>query len=327
MVRVSLIVTLLNEAASIASLMDSILAQTRPPHEVVVVDGGSSDATVAIVESYQDRLPLKVYIQPGANISQGRNLAIQRAEGEVIAVTDAGVRLHPRWLEELLLPFESASLPLVVGGFFLPAPGTNFQRAMGATVLPTVEDIDPAAFLPSSRSVAFPKEAWRRIGGYPEWLDYCEDIVFDLRLKEAGYPFRWRPQAVVYFRPRPTLMAFFRQYFRYARGDGKANLWLRRHLARYAAYLGAAVALVAGWWLPPLWLLPLAGAAAHLYRPYRRLGGWWPGLPLGDRVATLLYVPLIRVTGDVAKMVGYPVGRWWRRRHHPPPWRNPSRPG
>ena len=42
----------------------------------------------------------------------------------------------------------------------------------------------PARFLPSSRSVAFRKSAWTAIGGYPAWLDYGEDIVFDLALQE-----------------------------------------------------------------------------------------------------------------------------------------------
>ena len=44
--KVSLIATVLNEAATITALFDSILAQTRPPDEVVVVDGGSADETV-----------------------------------------------------------------------------------------------------------------------------------------------------------------------------------------------------------------------------------------------------------------------------------------
>ena len=51
---------------------------------------------------------------------------------------------------------------------------------------PTRDEVDPATFLPSSRSVAFRKAAWAAVGGYPEWLDYCEDLVFDLSLRERG---------------------------------------------------------------------------------------------------------------------------------------------
>ena len=100
---------------------------------------------------------------------------------------------------------------------------------MGATVLPTVDEVKPESFLPSSRSVAFTKAAWEAAGGYPEWIDYCEDLIFDFRLRDVAGPFAWAPEAVAHFRPRGSLKAFFKQYYRYARGDGKADLWRKKH--------------------------------------------------------------------------------------------------
>ncbi|MCX7671294.1 MAG: glycosyltransferase, partial [Anaerolineae bacterium] len=81
--RVSVICTVLNEGDAIRRLLDSLLAQTRPPDEVVIVDGGSRDQTVAILREYADRLPLQVLVEPGANISRGRNVAIAAATGAV----------------------------------------------------------------------------------------------------------------------------------------------------------------------------------------------------------------------------------------------------
>ena len=127
----------------------------------------------------------------------------------------------------------------------MPDPQTPFEIAMGATVLPTLAEVDPATFLPSSRSVAFTKTAWAAAGGYPEWLDYCEDLIFDFRLREVAGPFGWAPDAVAHFRPRGSLAAFFKQYYRYARGDGKADLWRKRHAIRYATYLVALPGLLA----------------------------------------------------------------------------------
>ncbi|MGQ9593265.1 MAG: glycosyltransferase, partial [Anaerolineae bacterium] len=86
--RVSVVATVKDEGQSIRGLLDSLAAQTRPPDEVVLVDGGSQDDTVAQIQGYADRLPLRVLVEPGANISRGRNLAIAAATGEVIA--DAG---------------------------------------------------------------------------------------------------------------------------------------------------------------------------------------------------------------------------------------------
>ncbi|MDP2728372.1 MAG: glycosyltransferase, partial [Dehalococcoidia bacterium] len=158
---VTLICTVLNEEATIATLLDSILAQSRRPDEVIVVDGGSRDRTLEVLRSYQDRLPLRILLEPGCNISQGRNRAVQAAVGEVIASTDAGVRLDPKWLEALIEGLGRQSRPAVVCGFFVADPQGIFEKALGATTLPNLEEIDPARFLPSSRSVAFLKEAWQ----------------------------------------------------------------------------------------------------------------------------------------------------------------------
>jgi glycosyltransferase involved in cell wall biosynthesis len=387
---ISVIATVLNEGESIRRLMDSLAAQTRPPDEIVIVDGGSRDNTVAILQEYAGRLPLRVLVEPGCNISAGRNRAIAAAQGDIIASTDAGVVLSAGWLEHLTAPFENPAAQ-VVSGFFRAEACTPFELAMGATVLPLVEEIDPATFLPSSRSVAFRKSAWAAVGGYPEWLDYCEDLIFDLRLRQelkvkslklkvelpvASYQlpesekekgesiklkapvnpgletenakletgnsklstqysvlstsaFDFAPDALVDFRPRGSLRAFFKQYYRYARGDGKADLWRKRHAIRYLTYLVAAPGvLLAGLRLHPLlWALCIPGAVYYFGQPYRRL----PKLlqrpenrnlvpTPGALLEVLLLIPVIRVVGDVAKMLGYPVGRWWRLRNRPPDW-------
>jgi len=320
---VSVVVTVRDEAESIGRLLTSLAAQTRAPDDVVVVDGGSTDGTPAILAAWAERgdLPLVVLSRPGANISAGRNAAIGAARGPIVACTDAGVRLEPGWIEALVAPFATGER--FVAGFFASDPSGAFETALGATTLPERAEIDPGRFLPSSRSVAFRKEAWAAAGGYPEWLDYCEDLVFDFRLREAVGPAAFAPEAVAHFRPRPTLAAFARQYYRYARGDGKAGLWAGRHLVRYGTYLvvGPAVALVALRVSPWAWAALAAGLGAMLRAPFGRLARQWAPLSAPERVAAALWVPAIRVTGDGAKMVGYPAGLLWRWRHRPPAWR------
>jgi glycosyltransferase involved in cell wall biosynthesis len=314
--NVSLIVTVKNEAGSIGALLDSIAAQTRPPDEVAVCDGGSTDGTLDMLRR-ETRFLIHVVERPGSNISQGRNAAIAAASGEIIASTDAGVRLDRCWLQSLISALEQNPNAAVVSGFFLPETHTLFEIAMGATVLPERRDIRPETFLPSSRSVAFKKEAWAAVGGYPEWLDYCEDLIFDFALREKYGAFAFAPEAIVYFRPRGSLTAFFKQYYRYARGDGKANLWLKRHLIRYATYLAAVPGLlllsaaVSPWFL----LLGVGGGIVYTRTPYRRL---WPklrGMSLVDKAKAIALVPIIRVVGDAAKMIGYLVGVIWRMGH------------
>lgn len=101
------------------------------------------------------------------------------------------------------------------------------------------------------------------------------------------------------------------------RGDGKADLWRTRHAVRYVTY-GLIVPLI--FWLglaihPVLWLLYGVGGGLYLRQPYRRL---WVVLDkaqsttLMTRLHAIALIPVIRVTGDIAKMLGYPVGVWWR---------------
>lgn len=324
----SVIATVYNEGASVRRLLDSLAMQTRPPDEVVIVDGGSTDDTVAHLRAYQGRLPLQVIVAPGANISQGRNRAAAAAAGDVLAITDAGVTLPPDWLAHLTAPFAAPNAPDVVSGFFAADPHTVFEAALGATVLPLADEVNPATFLPSSRSVAVRRAAFSAVGGYPAWLDYCEDLIFDINLR-ARSSFGFAPGACVAFRPRESWRAFFVQYYRYARGDGKADLWRKRHAIRYLTYLVVGPGLV---WLAvavhPAWGLALvAGAAAYTRRPYarlphvmRRYAERATVTPL-DWVRAVLMVPLVRVVGDVAKMLGYPVGWAWRLRERPPDWR------
>jgi glycosyltransferase involved in cell wall biosynthesis len=297
----------LNEAGTLDVLLDSVARQSLPPDEVVIVDGGSTDSTVELLHGWRSRLPLRVIEAPGATISRGRNVAIAATRAEIVAVTDAGVWLEPEWLSHLCEALGSDVD--VVSGFFCAAPRSTFERALGATTLPEVADVDPERFLPSSRSVVFRRAAWERVGGYPEWLDYCEDLVFDLVLRQAGCRFAFAPNAIAHFRPRPTLRAFFRQYYLYARGDGKADLWRLRHAIRYATYLVASTILLRRSRLA--WLL-LVGGIAYIRRPYTRVQ--WSGLTRSQKLVALALVPVIRGVGDVAKMLGYPVGVLWRLR-------------
>jgi glycosyltransferase involved in cell wall biosynthesis len=300
---VSLVITILNEGESITTLLDSILAQHRRPDEVVIVDGGSRDSTLAVVERYRSRLPLKVLVEQGANISRGRNIGIATAAHEIIAVTDAGVRLDPDWLAQLVAPFERDNPPEFVSGFFLPETEGVFEHALAMTTLPAPAEMGKGRFMPSSRSVAFTKTIWQVVGGYPEWMTWSEDVLFDLALMRRNVQIEYVQAAVAWFRPRASLRAFAKQYRNYAYGDGQGLLWTRRHLIRYVTYLGLLpfVLWLTGKYRAVGLLLLGVGAFGMFWTPLKR--HWHSGK---YRWAALPLIPLIRITGDIAKMWGYP---------------------
>ena len=64
----------------------------------------------------------------------------------------------------------------------------------------------------------------------------------------------------------------------------------------------------------PLWLLYVIGGAAMFGKAWRRLARMWGDLTFAHKIQAALWVPVIRISGDIAKMIGYPAGVWWRWR-------------
>lgn len=303
MSRICLITTTLEEAEGIAEFMDSILAQTRAPDRVVLADGGSTDGTVDIARAYADRLPLTVIVIEGANRSRGRNAAVNASDELIIACVDAGCALEPNWLETITRPLVERPDVDVVAGYYEPEPRTLMEQASAAALVPRAGEVDPDAFLPSSRSIAFRRSAWEKAGGYPEWTPFNEDTVFDVALKRAGATFIFEPRAIVHWRPQGRPARIFRQFFRYARGDGLSGLWFGHYAKAYAelAVAAAIVALAAA--ASPDWLWALAGLA----------GVYW--LRVGARArrrgagtAAALLAPVAMMIVDVAHVCGYTIG-------------------
>lgn len=297
--KVSLVTTVKDAAEAIGPFLESLAAQARQPDEVVVVDGGSTDGTV---ERLREAGGILLLEEPGANIARGRNLAIAAATHDVIAVTDADCVLEPEWLERLLVPLEDGAD--VAMGFYRPIADGFLPACMAAVNLPDADEIDPARFLPSARSVAFRREAIEAAGGYPEWLDIGEDMYVNHRWRELGMDLRFAPDAVVRWRLRGTLRETWTQYYRYARGDAMAGMFPERHALRFAVYGGALAA-----WGSRGGVRKLAAAAAGLAyaaRPLRRAMRRFDD-PI-ERAAALVSVPALMAFVDAAKMAGYLAG-------------------
>ncbi len=305
---VSLITTVFNEERSIGALLDSIIRQRRQPDEIVIVDAGSTDRTREIIEGYIARgLRAILLVEPDASRAHGRNLAISRASGEIIASIDAGCLAEQEWLAELVAPFESLNPPEVVSGYYVPGGVVRFEEAVAVATVPALNEVNPDTFLPSSRSVAFLRAAWRQVGGYPEHVEFAEDTLFDTYLKGIGCRFHFQPTARVRWRMASSLPAVFRQFRNYAVSDGELGQLFPHYQKAFLLPIAVAFALL----LTALsgWLALLFPVLAGLYwgryfRRARRRGA-------EPRVAA--YAPLINFTVDLAHILGYSIGYLRRR--------------
>lgn len=311
--KTSLIVTVLNEAKTISSLLDSIVSQSLQPHEVIFVDAGSGDKTVGIIKNYSIIIKnLRVLVKKGTNRSVGRNEAVKRAKGDIIAVTDAGCVLDKNWLSEMTKPL-SVEKNSVVAGYYLPQRDTIFQKCVAPYFCVMPEEIKKNSrkkgfeFLPSSRSLAFRKSVWEQVGGYPGKLNYCEDLVFDQKIKKAGYKIIFNPKAIVYWPQKKSFRAVFRQFYHYAYGDGQVFLspyqtHTRKILFLYFRYFSAALLLVLCLIFPEFWGLFVFISAGYLLidilLKYHYVNNF----------KAILYFPVLRIMADSAVMLGALMG-------------------
>jgi len=298
--KVSLITTVKDAELAVEPFLASVRAQSRAPDEVVVVDGGSADGTVAALRRHPD---LVLVEEHRANIAMGRNVAIKTAVHDVIAVTDGDCILHPEWLARVVAPVEDGA---AVGmGFTRPAPRSFLEACVAAAHLPDAGEVDPAHFMPSARSVAFRRSAIEAVGGYPEWLDIGEDMWVDHRWRELGLDMRFVPDAVVYWHPRPDLAGLWRQFAGYAEGDARAGMYPGRHLIRAGAYAAGALAWASG--RPGARAVVAAAGLWYARRPLRRAWRRLAGRPR-ERAAALAAVPAVMAVSDAAKLWGYVRG-------------------
>src|SRR5579863_3179830 len=93
---VSVVIPAYNAAVTIAEAVDSALAQTLPPLEIIVVNDGSTDSTARILEAYGDRI--RIISQANAGLSCARNAALRIARGDYIAFLDADDLWAPQML-------------------------------------------------------------------------------------------------------------------------------------------------------------------------------------------------------------------------------------
>jgi hypothetical protein len=189
-------------------------------------------------------------------------------------------------------------------GFYRPLGDSFLQACTAAAALPEPDEVHDG-WMPSSRSIAFRRDAFEAAGGYPEWLEVGEDMYFDHRMLATGARIGLATDAVVYWRVRPTLAATWQQYARYAGGDARAGMYPERHFVRFAAYGFAGIALATkNRWL--LGLLAIAGAV-YASAPVRRARRRLRDRP-AERAASIAGVPATMAFIDVAKMWGYGSG-------------------
>ncbi len=307
--KIAVVVTMLNEAPTIGPLLEALRSQELVPGEVILVDGGSTDGSVEAARIAGAGLPwLRVVEVPGCNISQGRNHGIEAARSPFIAVTDAGCIPAPDWLRRMVKPFQDDPGVGLVSGSVIPRSSNHLEECIGRCSLAFRTRIGDSAFLPTARSMAFRREVWERVGGFPEGLGFGEDAAFVMAAVGSGARVRFDPMALVAWRPRRRYREVVVQFYRYADGLARAGLSPKFHGRTVVQSIGGAsllcLGLCSGHWLP--WAL-LASLVGHYLGVKARQGCF--DIPSWK---TYVRVPMVLLAVHLGTMAGVVHGNWRR---------------
>ena len=317
---VSAVVTVLNEGSELRPLVEKLLLQSSPDDEIIIVDGGSTDGSVATLPVHPQ---LRVEIVPGAGISAGRNHGVRVARHDVIVCTDAGCDPDPGFIDGFRRAFSGSEPPALVSGVYSVQSTNALERAQALACYPqprevrrpdvavrTYSRIFGTGFDPRfavGRCVAFTRAAWDQVDGFPEHLATGEDVSFGLAVARTGDCLA-SVDAAVSWKQRDGMAATWRMYRGYGRAStsGGGAALAARDGARLVAYLLAPVLLSnkAGR------MLTAIGAGAYLSLPVTRAVRARTG-PL-----TVLLLPVALTVKDVGKIVGALEGLLRRQRRH-----------
>lgn len=195
----SVIIAVYNGASTIRRAIESVLSQTYPALELIVVDDGSTDATAAEVAQFGG-LVRYVY-QSNAGVSAARNAGAWLATGEWLAFLDADdwyypdrLRLHAEWIER------DPALDFLTGDYdYVRSDGSRISRSMEKTEAGSMmlrraagqrdvlmEEDEISLYIENhfgdTHTLSVPRKTFLELGGYPLGRRVCEDVNFLIRL-------------------------------------------------------------------------------------------------------------------------------------------------
>ncbi len=307
--KVSVCITVFNEEKTIGKLLKALSFQTRKPDEIVIVDGGSTDNTVDIIKSFQEKCPYIRLLVEESNIPRGRNLAISLSKSEIIATTDGGCIPYLDWLEKLVYFFRYKEIDIVAGFYDMPAK-SPLTKTISCFLGVPEERFDPVSFLPSTRSVAFKKEVWQSLGGFDEKIGNTgEDTLFFAKALTRGFKIVRAKDARVVWQEISDIgiKSFFKRVANYAKGDLRSGIWIHpvkglmshniKNLTiflRYFVFIFALYLMVLAKNFYLFWILLFLYFFWSIWK--------WRDVVFGkDRI----YLPPVQVVSDFAVMAGF----------------------
>lgn len=216
---VSVIIPIYNGEADLPDLLDCLRAQTYPAAEYLLIDNGSRDRTLSLLQSEAWLTALsETTIQSSY---AARNTGIRAAQADILAFTDADCRPHPDWLTELVRPFADPAVGLVAGEI-LALPGNSLlERYADRHETLSQKHTLAHAFGPygQTANLGIRRQALEQTGLFRPYLTTGGDADICWRMQQQGWRLEFAAEAIVRHRHRSTLAELRSQWQRYGRSN------------------------------------------------------------------------------------------------------------
>lgn len=238
---VSVVITVKNEAAHLARLLESLVGQAGPL-EVVLVDALSRDATFEIAQRFAHSHPgLLRAEQKFGSRGIGRNEGVRLARGEFVAFIDGDCVADSRWLAEIRTAFAASE---VVAGRTETVGPPQYRALERVELYRQGSDVT----FPSC-NLGYRRALFQTLGGFDPRFVTAEDIDLNLRALETGASIRFNSAAIVYHEARPTLLrfliqAFWNGYGRKQLTEKHGDLWGSYRIRRLVSHQRGVLAWV-----------------------------------------------------------------------------------
>jgi glycosyltransferase involved in cell wall biosynthesis len=181
---ISVIIPTFNEEENIAQCLVSLSHQSVPrsEFEIIVVDGGSKDATCEIAKKYAD----SVFTQTSKKVGGARNDGVKAAKGEIVATTDADCILPPNWVKRIAEDFKDSGIVQVYGPVYPIEEGIGNQFSLLlANTFSRIGYYSRTFYYTLGCNTAFRKETFVKAGMY-RCIDAGDDLEIAMRMKDFG---------------------------------------------------------------------------------------------------------------------------------------------
>lgn len=213
--HVSVVVNIYNEEENIVDFLNSLYNQTFKHFQLIIVNDGSTDATMEIVNKYSDKFDIKLIETSHIGLRPARQIGVQHAKGDIIIIFDADEIIDSNCISELVKKFSNSSVG-AVGGTIKSLGDTWVVRASGVlrqVFLNMRQKKDGSIDWIAGGCSAYMKDILNELGGLTAG-EMGEDVDMSWKMEKHGYKVLCAKNAIVYHKDPDTLTQYMKREYK-----------------------------------------------------------------------------------------------------------------